>query len=177
MPLGREVRGDALDDGRRAVHRRQDADEVARPHPAVRPHKAHGSWHARPRARSPPPAHPAPKPGSRSKSTKVKLWVWTWSPASRVRAATPMTVLYFKTFSPWSIRRAAILWPAGTCARARAPMSASACPSDKSVLATSTLSWGCKRISGLTGGVVCVTAQLFISSLSLSFSISAVSFW
>ena len=40
QPLGREVRGNALDDGGRAVHRRQDADEIARAHAATRPHKA-----------------------------------------------------------------------------------------------------------------------------------------
>ena len=40
QPLGREVGGDALDHGGRAVDRGQDADEVARAHAAARSHKS-----------------------------------------------------------------------------------------------------------------------------------------
>jgi hypothetical protein len=41
QPLGREVRGDAVDHRGRAVHRAEQADEVARGHATVGPHITH----------------------------------------------------------------------------------------------------------------------------------------
>src|SRR5437764_12818365 len=63
-------------------------------------------------------------------------------------AAKPMQTLYFRMGSPALIARAAILWPAGTWLRLVKPSPATAVPMPTSTRATTTLSFGCRRMMG-----------------------------